>query len=75
MKKDRQPNDPKKKDKRTNNVLQNIIHKTKDPVTRTPLKTEGELRCSGRVGSFCYYLWHNHIKQKKYIIIKRKFKQ
>jgi len=24
-------------------------HKTKDRVTRTPLKTEGELRCSGRV--------------------------
>jgi len=24
-------------------------HKTKDGVTRTPLKTGGELRCSGRV--------------------------
>jgi len=24
-------------------------HKTKDRVTRTPLKTGGELRCSGRV--------------------------
>jgi len=23
-------------------------HKTKDQVTRTPLKTGGELRCSGR---------------------------
>jgi len=38
-----------KKDKRTNNDLQNITHKTKDGVTRTPLKTEGEFRCSGRV--------------------------
>ena len=28
-------------------------YKTKDRVTRTPLKTGGELRCSGRVGSFC----------------------
>ena len=28
-------------------------HKTKDLVTRTPLKTRGELRCSGRVGSSC----------------------
>ena len=28
-------------------------HKTKDRVTRTPLKNEGELRCSGRVCSFC----------------------
>ena len=26
-------------------------HKTKDRVTRTPLKTRGELRCSGRVSS------------------------
>jgi len=33
----------------TNNDLQNITHKTKDRVTRTPLKTGGELRCSGRV--------------------------
>jgi len=28
-------------------------YKTKDRVTRTPLKSEGELRCSGRVSSFC----------------------
>ena len=28
-------------------------YKTKDRVTRTPLKTGGELRCSGRVGSYC----------------------
>ena len=27
--------------------------KTKDRVTRTPLKSGGELRCSGRVGSSC----------------------
>jgi hypothetical protein len=33
------------KDKRTNNDLQNIRHKTKHRVTRIPLKTEGELRC------------------------------
>jgi len=26
-------------------------HKTKDRVTRTPLKTGGELSCPGRVGS------------------------
>ena len=35
-KKNRQHNGQKKKDKRTNN-LQNITHKTKDRVTRTPL--------------------------------------
>ena len=28
-------------------------HKIKDRVTRTPLKTGGELRCSGRVSSSC----------------------
>ena len=28
-------------------------HKTKDRVTRTPLKTGVELRCSGKVGSSC----------------------
>ena len=28
-------------------------HKTKDRVTRTPLKTEGELRWSGKVSSSC----------------------
>jgi hypothetical protein len=38
--KDRQHNGQNKKDKRTNNDLQKIIHKTKDWITRTPLKTE-----------------------------------
>jgi hypothetical protein len=28
-------------------------YKTKDRLTRTPLKNAGELRCSGRVGSSC----------------------
>ena len=28
-------------------------YKTKDRVTRTPLKTGGELRCSGRISSSC----------------------
>jgi hypothetical protein len=37
-KKDRQHNGQKKKSKRKNNDLQNT-HKTKDEVTRTPLKT------------------------------------
>ena len=44
---------PKEKDKQTNNDLQNITHKTKNRVTRTPLKTGGELRCSGMVSSSC----------------------
>ena len=37
--KDRQHNGQKKKNKRTNNDLQNTTQKTKDRVTRTPLKT------------------------------------
>ena len=41
------------KDKRKNNDLQSIAYKTKDRVTQTPLKTGGELRCSGIVSSFC----------------------
>jgi len=45
-KKDRQHNDQKKNDERTNNNLQNITHKTKDRVTRTPLKTGDEHKCS-----------------------------
>ena len=30
-----------------------VCYKTKDRVTRTPLKTGGELRCSGKVSSSC----------------------
>jgi hypothetical protein len=52
--KERQYNSKNKKDKRTNNDLQNITHKTKDHVTRTPLKIGGEFMCSGRVSSSCY---------------------
>ena len=29
-------------------------HKAKDRITRTPLKTGDELRCSGRVSSSCF---------------------
>ena len=38
----------RKKNKKTNNNLQsNTQQKTNDQGTRTPLKTGGELRCSG----------------------------
>ena len=43
----------RKKDKRTNNFLQYITQKTSDRATRTPLRTRGEIMCSGRVGSYC----------------------
>jgi hypothetical protein len=51
--KDRQHNDQKKKYKRTNNDLQNTTQKSKDRVTRTPVKTGDKLRCSRSVSSFC----------------------
>jgi hypothetical protein len=34
-------------------LIEKHTHKTKDRVTQTPLKTGGELRCSGRVSSYC----------------------
>jgi hypothetical protein len=41
------------KRKRPNNDLQNTTLKTKDWVTRTPLKPGGELGCSRRASSSC----------------------
>ena len=38
---------------KTTNDLQNITHKTKDWVTRTPMKTESELRYSEKLSSSC----------------------
>ena len=52
-KNDRQHTCPKKQDTRTNKDLQKLTHKTKDCVTRTPLKTGGKLKFSGRVTSSC----------------------
>ena len=45
-----QHNGQKKKDREQSSKH---THTTKDRVTRTPLKTRGEHRCSGRVSSFC----------------------
>ena len=51
--KNRQYNGLKKKDKRTNNGLQDFTQKTKDPATWTTLKIGDDLSCSGRVRSSC----------------------
>ena len=48
--KDKQHNGQKKKDKQR---YTKHTYKSKDRVTRTPLKTGGELRYSGRIGSSC----------------------
>ena len=50
-KKDRQHNGQKKIYKTKRSTAH--THKTNDRVTRTPLKTGGELRCSGKVNSTC----------------------
>jgi hypothetical protein len=47
-KKNKQHNDQKKKDKQRSTKH---THQTKDRVIRTPLKTVGELRCSGSVSN------------------------
>ena len=53
-KKDRQHNNQKKKDKRTNSDLQNIAQKNKDRATGTPLKIGVDLRCK----QFLLHTWH-----------------
>ena len=49
-KKNKQHNGQKKKYK---GRFTKHTHRTKDRVTQTPLKTRGELMCSGRVRSSC----------------------
>ena len=44
---------PKEKVKKDKQRSTKYTHKTKDGVTRTPLKTGGEPRCSGRARSSC----------------------
>ena len=44
---------PKEKIQKDKQRSTKHTYKTKDRVTRTPLKTGGELRCSGRVSSSC----------------------
>ena len=48
-KKDRQYNGQKKRGQKDKQRSTKHTHKTKDQVTRTPLKTGCELRCSGKV--------------------------
>ena len=43
----------KRKSTNGQTTISKHIYKTKDRVTRTPLKTGGELRCSGTVISSC----------------------
>jgi len=49
--KNRQHNGQRKKVQKDKQRSAKHTYKTKDRLTRTPLKTGGELRCSGRVNS------------------------
>ena len=51
--KNRQQKMPKEKAKKDKQRSGKHTYQTKDRVTRTPLKTVGEFRCSGTVGSSC----------------------
>ena len=55
-----------KYDNRTNNYLQNTTQKTEDCATRTVLKTDGELECSGRVSSSCSTNNNRHVTFKRH---------
>jgi hypothetical protein len=56
--KNRQHNSQKKRDKKNKQRSTKHAHKTKDRVTRTSLKTRGELRCSA---IFLLYHWQNKL--------------
>ena len=51
--KSRRHNGQKKKRQKDKQRSTKHVHKIKDRVTRTPLKTGGKLRCSRRVSSSC----------------------
>ena len=52
-KKSRQHNGQEKKVQKNKQRSTKHTYKTKDRVTRTPLKTRGELRCSRKVSNSC----------------------
>ena len=45
---------PKEKVQKNKQRSTKHTYKTKDLVTRTPLRTDGEFRCSGRLSSSCF---------------------
>ena len=62
---DRQHNGKKKKDKQRSTKH---THKTKDRVTRTPLKTRGEFRCSiNNLRLACRLSWTSCISYSIYL--------
>jgi hypothetical protein len=45
-------------------IYKNTTQKTKDRAKRTPLKTGGEIRCSGRISSVCSTSYTHRVTQK-----------
>ena len=60
---------PKAKGQKDKQRSTKHTHKTKDWVTRTPLKTEGELRCSGRVSISCSTSGTRHVNLVPNLVI------
>jgi len=52
---------PKERGRKDKQRSTNNTHKTKDQVTRTPLKTGNELRYSGRESCFCSTSGTRHV--------------
>jgi hypothetical protein len=50
---------PKEKEQKDKQRSTKHTYKTKDRVTRIPLKTGGELRLSGRMSSSCTFVTHS----------------
>jgi len=61
LKKDRQHYGQKKKGQRDKQRSTKHTHKTKDRVTRTPLKFGDKLMCSGRISSSCSTSGTRHV--------------
>jgi hypothetical protein len=58
---------PKEKAQKDKQRSTKRTYKSKDRVTRTPLKTGSELRCSGRVSSSCSTSGTRCVKYVKYV--------
>ena len=64
---------PKEKVQKDKQRSTKHTYKTKDRVTRTPLKSGGELRCSGRVSSSCSTSGTHHVNLIKNPVISREW--
>ena len=64
---------PKEKEQKDKQRSTKHTHKTKDRVTRTPLKTGDELRCSGRINSSCSTSGPSHVNLVTNLVISHEY--